>query len=98
VVREVKWSLTAQKQLLKAHKYILEDSYQNAEKVKLKILLSTRRLNEMPEKHPADKYHKNNKGNYRAYEIYHYRKAYKITKSEIIITRVRHTKMESKLY
>jgi mRNA-degrading endonuclease RelE of RelBE toxin-antitoxin system len=67
-------------------------------KVKLKILLSTRRLNEMPEKHPADKYHKNNKGNYRAYEIYHYRIAYKITKTEIIITRVHHTKMEPKKY
>jgi mRNA-degrading endonuclease RelE of RelBE toxin-antitoxin system len=52
----------------------------------------------MPEKHPSDKYHKNNKGSYRAYEIYHYRIAYKITKTEIIITRVRHTKMEPKKY
>jgi plasmid stabilization system protein ParE len=98
VVLEVRWSLTAQKQLLKAYKYILEDSFQNAEKVKQKILLSTRRLNEMPEIHPLDKYRLRNKGNFRAYEIYHYRIVYKITKTEIIITRIRHTKMEPKVY
>jgi plasmid stabilization system protein ParE len=98
VMLEVRWSLTAQKQLQKAYKFILEDSLQNAEKVKQKILFSTRRLNEMPEMHPLDKYHLNNKGNFRAYEIYHYRIVYKITKAEIIITRIRHTKMEPKNY
>lgn len=98
MVREVRWSLIAQRQLLKAYKYILEDSFQNAQKVKLKILLSTRRLSEMPKIHPPDKYRKNNKGNFRAYEIYHYRIAYKITKTEVVITRVRHTKMEPKTY
>jgi plasmid stabilization system protein ParE len=69
VALEVRWSLTAQKQLLKAYKYILEDSFQNAENVKQKILFSTRRLNVMPEIHPLDKYRSNNKGNFRAYEV-----------------------------
>lgn len=98
MVKEVRWSLTAQKQLAKIYKYILKDSLQNAENVKLKILFSTRRLNEMPELHPPDKYRNNNKGNFRAYEIYSFRIVYKITKTEIIVSRIRHTKMEPKPY
>jgi plasmid stabilization system protein ParE len=40
VTLKIKWSLTAQKQLQKAYKYILKDLLQNAEKVKQKILFS----------------------------------------------------------
>ena len=98
MVREVRWPLIAQKQLGKAYNYLLPDSYQNAEKVKNAILLSTRKLAANPEMFPPDKYRKNNDGSFRAYELHHYRIAYRITKNEIIIIRVRHTGMEPKQY
>jgi plasmid stabilization system protein ParE len=95
---EVRWPLMAQKQLEKAYRFVLADSYQNAEKVKNEILLSTRKLAANPEMFPPDKYRKNNDGSFRAYELHRYRIAYRVTKNEIIIVRVRHTSMEPKQY
>ena len=98
MTREVIWPLQAQKQLSKVYEYILESSYQNAEKVREAILASTRRLATHPENHPPDKYRMNNDGSFRAYELLHYRVAYRITEKQIIIVRVRHTKMEPLKY
>ena len=98
MVTQVRWPLAVQNQLAKAYQYILTDSYQNAEKVKKDILSSTRRLVNNPEMHPPDKYRKNNDGSFRAYELHHYRIAYRITEKEITIVRVRHTGMEPKEY
>ncbi|MEP7143473.1 MAG: type II toxin-antitoxin system RelE/ParE family toxin [Ferruginibacter sp.] len=80
MVIEVRWPLQAQKQLAKAYKYILHDSYQAAEKVKNDILSSTRKIAANPEMYPPDKYRKNNDGSFRAYELHHYRVAYRIMK------------------
>jgi plasmid stabilization system protein ParE len=98
MVREVRWPLRVQNQLAKVYEYILIDSYQNAEKVKKDILRSTRHLPANPEMYPPDKYRNNNNGSFRAYELHHYRIAYRITEKEIIIVRVRHTGMEPKTY
>ena len=98
MVREIKWPLVAQNQLARLYKYILQESYQNAEKVKRDILMSTRNLINHPEMYARDKYRKNNDGSFRAYELHHYRIAYRVTENEIIIVRVRHTKMEPKEY
>ncbi len=98
MVKEVWWPPVAQNQLAKVYKYILRESYQNAEKVKSYILLSTRKLITHPEMYPPDKYRKNNDGSFRAYELHHFRVAYRVTEKEIIIVRVRHTKMEPKEY
>jgi plasmid stabilization system protein ParE len=98
MVMEVRWPLMAQKQLEKAYRFVLADSYQNAEKEKNEILLSTRKLAANPEMFPPDKYRKNNDGSFRAYELHRYRIAYRVTKNEIIIVRVRHTSMEPKQY
>lgn len=98
MVREVRWSPRPQHQLEKAYRYILLDSYQNAEKVMTDILTSTRRLAANPEMYPPDKYRNNNDGSFRAYELHHYRIAYRITEKEIIITGMRHTSMEPKQY
>jgi plasmid stabilization system protein ParE len=76
MVKEVVWTAPAQKQLEKAYKYILERSYQNAEKVKEDILASTRKLAEQPEAHPPDNYRRDNNGSFRAYELHHFRIAY----------------------
>jgi plasmid stabilization system protein ParE len=98
MVKKVIWPLRAQKQLAKLYEYILLRSYQNAEKVKVDILASTRKLSANPEIHPADKYRKNNDGSFRAYELHRYRIAYRVTEKEIIILRVRHTSMEPTVY
>jgi plasmid stabilization system protein ParE len=98
MVREVIWPKSVQNQLTKAYEYILADSFQNAEKVKEEILISTRKLSSNPEIYHIDKYRKNNDGTFRAYELHHYRISYRITEKQIIIVRIRHTKMEPRLY
>jgi plasmid stabilization system protein ParE len=98
MVKEVRWPAMAQNQLSKAYEHILLDSYQNAEKVKKDILASTRKLAVNPEMYPPDKFRKNNDGSFRAYELHHYRIAYRVTEKEIIIVRLRHTSMEPKIY
>lgn len=98
MVRKIIWPPAAQKQLAKAYEFILSRSYQNAKKVKQDIFDSTRGLASNPEMHPADKYRKNNDGSFRAYELHHYRIAYRVTYKEIIIVRVRHTNMEPRKY
>ena len=98
MVREVIWPKSVQNQLTKVYQYILKDSFQNAEKVKEDILKSTRNLTLNPEIYPIDKYRKNNDGTFRAYELHRYRIAYRITEKKIIIVRIRHIKMEPRLY
>lgn len=83
----------AKRQLKDAYVYIKEDSPQNAEKVKEKILSSIKSLNLNPEIHPPDKYRINNDGSFRAYEIYKYRISYHVSADEIRVLRIRHTKM-----
>lgn len=98
MVKEVRWPAKTQRQLEKAYRYILSDSYQNAERVKSDILASTRKLATNAEIHPPDKYKLNNDGSFRAFELHRYRIAYRITGKEIIIIRVRHTRMEPNQY
>ena len=98
MVRIIRWPLPIQKQLANIYEYILKDSFQNAEKVKSEILFSTKRLSESPEIHPPDKYKKNNAGQFRAYQLHHYRISYHVTDKEITMTRIRHTKMNPKNY
>lgn len=98
MVREIKWPRSVQLQLEKAYQYIVENSFQNAEKVKADILSSIRMMASNPEIHPPDKFRKNNDGSFRAFEIHHYRVAYRVTEEAIIIVRIRHTGKEPKLY
>lgn len=98
MVREVIWPKIVQNQLAKTYQYILKDSVQNAEKVKSDILASTHKLETNPEMYPLDKYRRNNDGSFRAYELHHYRIAYRITETQIIIVRVRHSKRIPKVY
>jgi plasmid stabilization system protein ParE len=92
--KKIIWSATALKQFKTAINYIAEDSVQNAEKVRIEILKKIEKLSLHPEFYPSDKYKINNDNSYRAFELYHYRIAYRITKKEIRIFRVRHTGRE----
>ena len=87
-----------QNDLKKIHDYILKTSFQNAEKVTLALLFSTKKLADHPEIHPPDKYKKNNKGNFSFYELHRYRVSYHVADKQITITRTRYTKMNPKEY
>lgn len=81
-----------------AIKHIALDSIQQAEKVRLTILLKVARLATHPAVYPPDKYKKDNNGNFRAFELYRYRISYYESATEIRILRVRHTSREPKEY
>ena len=61
---------SAKLQLKKAYEYVRNESYQNAEKIKDKILHSIKLLEYYPERHAPDKFCTENDGSFRAYEIF----------------------------
>ena len=58
MVRSIRWPLSVQKDLKKIYEYILQTSFQNAEKVRSALLFSTKKLADQPEIHHPDKYKK----------------------------------------
>lgn len=82
----------------KAYERIKEESSSNAEKFKTGIVKVIDSLIDHPEKYSPDKFKRANTGNYRAFEKYSYRIAYKHTEKEIRILRIRHVKQEPKEY
>lgn len=87
----VVWSNSAKAELKKVYEYIALDSLENAAMVKDSLIDLTIELPEHPEKYPADKFKKDNDGNWRAFEVYHYRISYRILKDQIRVVRLRHT-------
>lgn len=85
------WTETAKTQLKEIYLYIAEDSIIQADRIFRKLIEAVEKLPEFPKKYPSDKYKVNNDGNYRAFELYHYRISYKITSSAIFILRIRST-------
>jgi plasmid stabilization system protein ParE len=85
------WTPKAIAELKKAFEYISQDSLQSAKKVVDEITTFADKLPEQPEMFPPDKYKKGNDGSWRAFEMFHYRISYRITKKEIRIIRMRHT-------
>jgi plasmid stabilization system protein ParE len=94
----VRWDKPAYTTFQKIFEYIQLNSTVNADKARDLILKIIDSLPDHPEKYPPDKFKKQNPGNYRAFEKYSYRVAYKHTKTEIRILRVRHVKQEPKEY
>ncbi len=91
---EVLWNCTVRKQVKKIYDHIAKESLQNAKKVVIEITTSTEKLNTNPQRFGIDKYKTNNNGNYRYYELYIYRIAFRIYKTYIRILRVRNTDRE----
>jgi plasmid stabilization system protein ParE len=87
----VVWGNSAKAELRKAYEYIALDSPQNAKIVRDTLIDLTIELPKHPEKHPPDKFKKDNDGIWRAFEKYHYRVSYRILKDQIRIVRMRHT-------
>ncbi|MBX2901128.1 MAG: type II toxin-antitoxin system RelE/ParE family toxin [Cyclobacteriaceae bacterium] len=94
----VVWSNSASHYFRKAYDYIHKESEPNAQKVRAGIIRTIDELVDNPERHPPDKFKKNNSGNYRAFEKFSFRITYKLSETEILILRVRHVKQEPKEY
>ncbi len=92
--RSIRFTTAATNNLESALRYIRKDSVANAKKVKHDIIQTIRGLVAYPEKYPLDKNKINNDSTYRAFEIHHYRVAYRILELEIRIIMIRHTSME----
>ena len=88
----------AKQQLKELYLYIKKDSLQNAHKVKNEILSSIKKLIKNPEVHAPDKYCLENDGSFRAFELYKYRITYHVSKEQIRIIRIRHTKINPLTY
>lgn len=96
--RKVTWSKQAAVEFRTAIKYIRQDSEQNADKVKERILNKINALADDSVVQRKDPYKNNNDGNYLYFELLRLRIVYYAEPKEVFIIRIRHTKMEPKKY
>ena len=89
--RRIIWDDEAKLYLKQAIQYIKQESPQGAETVKRAILEHVAVLKNDALIYESDRFKTNNDGSYRAVTVFSYRITYKITDSQILILRVRHT-------
>jgi len=96
--KEIIWTENALNQLEEIYFYLLDKTKNESipEKVINTIYDSVSILKSNFEIYELDEMKSLNDGNYRAYEIYHYRISYKITPKTIYILRVRHSSKNPK--
>jgi plasmid stabilization system protein ParE len=98
MARKVVWNKKPTKFLANVLRRISQDSTVQAERVEDVIVTSIQDLVLNPERHPPDKFKKDNPGNFRAFEKMSLRVAYKFNETQIRILRIRHVKQEPKEY
>ena len=76
IQRSIIWDNQALASLMKALKWISNDSMQQAEEVEKAILNTIEIAAHYPERFPPDKFKRNNAGNFRAFETHSYRISY----------------------
>ncbi len=96
--KKVVWDELARTALKEAYNYIKADSIQQAEKVKQEIIAASKKLADLPEMYPPDKYRKDKDIRFRAFEKYNYRLSYFIAEDTIRVLRFRHVKQEPQEY
>ena len=96
--RIINWNNRATEYFRKACEHIQNQSYANAERVKMGTIRIIDDPPKNPEKFAPDKFKRNNKWIYSAFEKYSYPVSYKYSESEIRILRVRHVKQAPKDY
>ena len=99
VSKRIDWGRRAFDQFESALRYIAIISPQNAEKVRLDVIIEIEKIAGHPELHPPDKFKLNNDSSkFRAFEKHRLRVAYYVGDDHIRILRVRHTSREPKNY
>ena len=96
--RRVIWSKTALNQFAKAIEFIREDSPQNADSVKERILAAVATLENTTVEHRKDPYRLSNDGSFYYFELLKYRISYRLTENTVLIVRLRHTSIKPKNY
>jgi len=81
--REVVWSIEALAGLEQAYEYIKKDSPRSAQQLKQEVIDTIEHISINPNVFQVDRFMVNNKGEYRAFEIWSYRVTYKHTKGMI---------------
>ena len=83
---------------MKAIEFIHQDSPQNAEGVKERILATVAILENTTVEHRKDPYRLDNDGSFYYFEILRYRISYRVIKDIVLIVRLRHTSRKPKNY
>ncbi len=96
--RSIRWDDEAKLYFKQAIQYIKQESPQGAATVKQAILEHVEVLKDDAGIYEADRFKIDNDGSYRAVTVYSYRITYKITSSQILILRVRHTSQDPIIY
>lgn len=92
---KVVWTKSAIEALNYYCEFIAKESTKNAEKVRLEIINTSKKLPQHPYKYQIDEYYPNNNGSIRRYFKWNYRVVYEITKTHIVVLDVIHTSLNS---
>ena len=92
-VYRVIWDRQALNQMAEIYDYILQDSIQNAQIVRQKILNQTARLAKNPWRYNSDKLRLDKDSRFRAFELYKFRITFFVNEDSktVIVLRVRST-------
>lgn len=93
-VKEIVWSLNAEKQYYQILEHLSEEAPHVIEKVGNVLLDTIEALSTHYNHYPTDRFKKNNDGKFRAALVYSYRISYYIGETRIRILRIRHTSRE----
>ncbi|OYU94834.1 MAG: plasmid stabilization protein [Bacteroidetes bacterium B1(2017)] len=96
--RSIHWDIEAKLYFKQAIQYIKQESPQGANIVKKAILEHVSVLKLDAGIYEADRFKIGNDGTYRAVTVYSYRITYRVTNSQILILRIRHTSQNPILY
>ncbi|MBY0435449.1 MAG: type II toxin-antitoxin system RelE/ParE family toxin [Cyclobacteriaceae bacterium] len=96
--RKIIWETSALETLIKALRWISNDSIQGAETVEKSIVEKLQKARVNPYRFPRDQMKIGNTGNFRYFISHSYRVSYRITETEIRVLRVRHVKQNPRLY
>lgn len=93
---DIRWDKLALVQFKEIYIYIRKDSYQNAQKVKRKVLQCIEGLKSSPFRHNPDKFRTDGNPGFRSFEVYGIRVTYFVDDAEdlVNIIRVRSTRQD----
>lgn len=91
IKRSILWDGEARLYFKQAIQFIRQESPQGAITVKRTILERVANLKYDAEIYEADRFKLDNDGSYRAFTVFSYRITYKVSLTQILILRVRHT-------
>jgi len=87
----IRWDRLAKESLDNIYEYILQESLQNAQKVKKELVKLVSSLSDFPEKYPREEFLKEESENYRSVGKWSYKIIYEVTDEVVIIADIFNT-------